>query len=152
MTTTTIRNPYLFTTEWPWLAPGCAASLSHRWFEADRAVHIYGDFIIMPRRQNSTTQHGRQPPPSVACRAYYRGLEEGRPQPLPYAEFETSLQPGGVRLVVCLLESAPELTGLAEEATRDILGALPEGAHLSLGLASGSGLIQTWGCTWLGKW
>ena len=65
---------------------------------------------------------------SVNRRAYYRGLQEGRPQPLPYADFETSLQPGGVRLVVCLLESAPELTGLAEEATRDILGALPEGA------------------------
>ena len=80
-------------------------------------------------------QHDHCPPSALTApavhvnrRAYYRGLQEGRPQPLPYADFETSLQPGGVRLVVCLLESAPELTGLAEEATRDILGALPEGA------------------------
>jgi hypothetical protein len=73
-------------------------------------------------------------------------LEESRPQPLPYAEFETSLQPGGVRLVVCLLESAPELSSLAEEATRDILGALPEGACQPVTRArvkgSGSGLGQ----------
>ena len=67
----------------------------------------------------------------LSCRAYYRGLDEGRPQPLPYANFETSLQPGGVRLVVCLLESAAGLTGLAEEAARDMLGALPEGAPKS---------------------
>ena len=62
------------------------------------------------------------------CRAYYSGMDEGDPQPLPYTEFaDSSLLPGSVRLAVALLSKAPQLTALAERATLEIFGLLPTG-------------------------
>ena len=62
-------------------------------------------------------------------RAYYSGMEEGDPQPLPYTEFAGgSLLPGSVRLAVALLSKAPQLAALVERAALEIFGLLPPGA------------------------
>lgn len=63
------------------------------------------------------------------CRKYYR-IADGAGTPLAYADFQTPLARGAVRLGVFRLTDAisENLVASANKATLDVLAALPEGA------------------------